>query len=148
MRFHTQTIGNSRNEIGPRLVGEIVYKNRLNRLRNPHSDDKNIYAIGVSNWANIKNRQELIRKGNTQILGRASLQEQRDIVEPKNLNGRQELEPNHTQFILFDDGTLEPSYDDRYRAHLVRAISQGAQRAIPQITIVLSGGLNTLESYV
>ncbi|CAF4407971.1 unnamed protein product, partial [Didymodactylos carnosus] len=58
----------------------------------------------------------------------------------------QELEPNHTQFILFDDGTLEPSYDDRYRAHLVRAISQGAQRAIPQITIVLAGGLNTLEA--
>ncbi|CAF4470764.1 unnamed protein product, partial [Didymodactylos carnosus] len=59
---------------------------------------------------------------------------------------RQELEPNHTQFILFDDGTREPSYDDRYRAHFVRAVSSGAQRAIPQITIVLAGGLSTLEA--
>ncbi|CAF0865587.1 unnamed protein product [Didymodactylos carnosus] len=139
------TNGN-KNEIGPRLVGEIVYKNRLNLLRNPNSDDKNVYAIGVSNWANIKNRRELIRAGNTQTSARPSMLEPGDPVERKSLTGRQELEPNHTQFILFDDGTQEPSYDDRYRAHLVRAISQGAQRAIPQITIVLAGGLNTLEA--
>ncbi|CAF1646972.1 unnamed protein product, partial [Didymodactylos carnosus] len=100
------TNGN-KNEIGPRLVGETVYKNRLNLLRNQNSDEKNIYAIGVLNWANIKNRHELIQREKTQItervLYRVSLHEQGKFVERKSLNSRQELEPNHTQFILFDD---------------------------------------------
>ncbi|CAF1650460.1 unnamed protein product, partial [Didymodactylos carnosus] len=148
----------SKNEVGPRLVGEVVYKNKLKNKRNTAGnninirEEKNIYAIGVSNWANIKNREELIRSekkieaSGLKKLGELSeslvkkakadgskedkeSSQRKNVQKKKRIDSRQELEPNHTQFILFDDGTLKPSYEDHYRENLARVISCGAQRA-------------------
>ncbi|CAF1363148.1 unnamed protein product, partial [Didymodactylos carnosus] len=51
-----------KDEVVPRLVGEVVYKNKLKNLRDvDKNEQKHINAIGVGKWANIKHRNELIR---------------------------------------------------------------------------------------
>ncbi|CAF1216124.1 unnamed protein product, partial [Didymodactylos carnosus] len=71
---------------------------------------------------------------------------QENNKKKKKIEGKQELELHHTQFILFDDGTLNPSDMGIYRSRLAREISRGAHRAIPLIAIVVAGGLQTLQT--
>ncbi|CAF0985545.1 unnamed protein product, partial [Didymodactylos carnosus] len=128
-----------KDEIVPRLVGEAIYKNKLKNLRvdmngQNEKSNKEIYAVGVSKWANVKHRNELVTTVS---------QEEKDYRLKKKI-GNQELEQHHTQFILLDDGSLNPSDVGRYRSQLARTISSGAHRAIPLVTIVVAGGLHTL----
>ncbi|CAF1311146.1 unnamed protein product [Didymodactylos carnosus] len=133
-------------EVVPRVVGEIIYKNHLLNPKN------NLVAIGVSKWANIKERSTLQNKTS-------------EYIDAKREIGKHNLEQHHTHFILLDDGTLNPSDSGGYRSKLAREISRGARRKssykaykestqlkivkillnlVPLVTIVVAGGLHTL----
>ncbi|CAF0877088.1 unnamed protein product [Didymodactylos carnosus] len=66
-------------------------------------------------------------------------------MEPKT-EGTQELEPHHTQFILFDDGTLNPSGVGEFGMKLAREISS-THRTIPLLAILVAGRIHTLKIF-
>ncbi|CAF1154218.1 unnamed protein product [Adineta steineri] len=109
------------------LIGEIVYKNRVKNAA------LNFSAIAVGKWGNIRDREKLY--GSNQVCEHAP--------SPP---GRYALEPNHTHYICFDDGTYNSSDNGEFASELAREISYGARRRIPLVTIVAGGNLYALDS--
>lgn len=64
----------------------------------------------------------------------------------KTEKGQQALEPNHTHFLLLDDGTYFGYDIGDYRTRLVKQISSHDDRAVPTVTIVVEGGPDTLTA--
>ncbi|CAF0881815.1 unnamed protein product [Adineta steineri] len=108
------------------LIGEIVYKSRVKNT------ELNFSAIAVSKWGNIRDREKLYGSGN-QV-------SEHDALPP----GRYTLEPNHTHYICFDDGTYNSTDSGTFASKLARAISDKAR--VPLVTIVAGGNLYALKS--
>ncbi|CAF3925895.1 unnamed protein product, partial [Rotaria sordida] len=62
------------------------------------------------------------------------------------LPGRYALEPNHTHYIFFDDGTYNSTDNGEFASKLARRTSYGARRRIPLVTILVGGKLYALRS--
>ncbi|CAF4696079.1 unnamed protein product [Rotaria socialis] len=56
------------------------------------------------------------------------------------------LEPNHTHYIFFDDGTYNSNDTSGFASKLAREISFGARRRIPLVNILAGGNLHALKS--
>ncbi|CAF0835391.1 unnamed protein product [Didymodactylos carnosus] len=118
------------------LVGDAIYENKLT---NPKSE---IIAVGVSKWGSVINRESLLNKNNTE-------KKTKKGVTNEKRKGAQELEKNHTHFLLLDDGMLY-DYDTKdYRTRFVTAISrrfctETQRNVVPVVTIVVEGGPDTL----
>ncbi|UJR35044.1 hypothetical protein I4U23_027820 [Adineta vaga] len=121
------------------LVGEAIHDHKVT---NPRSK---ITAIGCPKWGATKNREALITSKPTTIVN----------VNPSKTTekkSQQELEPNHTHFILLDDGTYYNYDTGDYRSRLVLEIANykynddttSKQQNVPVVTIVVEGGPDTL----
>ncbi|CAF1154121.1 unnamed protein product [Adineta steineri] len=110
------------------LIGEIVYKNRVKNA------ELNFSAIAVGKWGNIRDREKLYGSGN------------RVCKHGPSAPGRYTLEPNHTHYICFDDGSYNSPDNGEFASRLARQISYGARRRIPLVTIVAGGNLYALKS--
>ncbi|CAF3341207.1 unnamed protein product, partial [Rotaria sp. Silwood2] len=90
------------------LVGDAIHDHRVT---NPRS---HITAIGCSKWGAARNRASLIlSKKSTNLIQDATV----DTL--KRTKGEQDLEPNHTHFLLLDDGTYYGYNIGDYRTKFV-----------------------------
>ncbi|CAF1216246.1 unnamed protein product, partial [Rotaria magnacalcarata] len=110
------------------LVGEAIHDHKVT---NPRSS---IVAIGCSKWGAAKHRESLILKSNLDVAMRKA----------KNTKGEQELEPNHTHFLLLDDGTYYGYDIGDYRTRFVIEASCYKNEDVPVVTVVVEGGPDTL----
>ncbi|CAM4802072.1 unnamed protein product [Rotaria magnacalcarata] len=115
------------------LVGEAIHDHKVT---NPRSS---IVAIGCSKWGAAKHRESLILKN---ISKKPNL----DVAmrKAKNTKGEQELEPNHTHFLLLDDGTYYGYDIGDYRTRFVIEASCYKNEDVPVVTVVVEGGPDTL----
>ncbi|CAF2128607.1 unnamed protein product [Rotaria magnacalcarata] len=115
------------------LVGEAIHDHKVT---NPRSS---IVAIGCSKWGAAKHRESLILKN---ISKKSNL----DVAmrKAKNTKGEQELEPNHTHFLLLDDGTYYGYDIGDYRTRFVIEASCYKNEDVPVVTVVVEGGPDTL----
>jgi hypothetical protein len=63
--------------------------------------------------------------------------------------GEQNLEVNHTHFILLDDGTLRHYNTGDYRTRLTKTISNGHGNQVlpvPIVTLLFEGGEDSIRS--
>ncbi|CAF0766794.1 unnamed protein product [Rotaria sp. Silwood1] len=116
------------------LVGEAIHDHKVT---NPRS---HITAIGFSKWGATKNRTSLIT---TKIATNSN--QNTTINTSKRRKGEQELEPNHTHFLLLDDGTYYGYDIGDYRTKFVLEASRYKEDA-PVVTIVVEGGPDTLST--
>ncbi|UJR10750.1 hypothetical protein I4U23_014938 [Adineta vaga] len=114
------------------LVGEAIHDHKVT---NPRS---HITAIGCSKWGATRNRDALIIK-------KPSTNHYVD-TSTKNDKGQQDLEPNHTHFLLLDDGTYYGYEMGDYRTRFVNEISKYRDANVPNVTIVVEGGPDTLST--
>ncbi|CAF1249047.1 unnamed protein product [Adineta ricciae] len=125
------------------LVGEAIHDHKVT---NPRSK---ITAIGCSKWGATKNRESLVSSKPTS----------KESGNPSTTNGsktekksEQELDPNHTHFLLLDDGTYYKYDTGDYRSRFVldaaryryNADPNSEQQDVPVVTIVVEGGPDTL----
>ncbi|CAF3293085.1 unnamed protein product [Rotaria socialis] len=117
------------------LVGEAIHDHKVT---NPRS---RIIAIGCSKWGAAKHRESLILKN---ISNKPDL----DVAtrKAKNTKGEQELEPNHTHFLLLDDGTYFGYDIGDYRTRFVIEASSYKNENVPVVTVVVEGGPDTLTT--
>ncbi|CAF1110172.1 unnamed protein product [Rotaria sordida] len=117
------------------LVGEAIHDHKVT---NPRS---HITAIGCSKWGATRNREALILK-------KPSINHNFDISinKLKNDKGQQDLEPNHTHFLLLDDGTYFGYEMGDYRTRFVTEVSKCKDANVPIVTIVVEGGPDTLSA--
>ncbi|CAF1350811.1 unnamed protein product [Didymodactylos carnosus] len=104
-----------------KLVGDAIYENKLT---NPKSE---IIAVGKYN-VDKKVQKSVLPTSN------------------QKRKGEQELEHNHTHFLLLDDGMLLGYDTGDYRTRLVKAISHYKQSDVPIVIIVVEGGPDTLNT--
>ncbi|CAF1230161.1 unnamed protein product [Rotaria sordida] len=120
------------------LVGEAIDDHRVT---NPHS---HITAIGCSKWGATRNRASLIlSKKSTKSIHDATI----DIS--KRTKGEQDLESNHTHFLLLDDGTYYGYDIGDYRTKFVLEAShykKSDDEKVPIVTVVVEGGPDTLST--
>ncbi|CAF4701548.1 unnamed protein product [Rotaria sp. Silwood1] len=95
------------------LVGEAIHDHKVT---NPRS---HITAIGFSKWGATKNRTSLIT---TKIATNSN--QNTTINTSKRRKGEQDLEPNHTHFLLLDDGTYYGYDIGDYRTKFVLEASR------------------------
>ena len=127
-----------------KLVGEIV---QINPDRS-----RPIHLIGIAPWGCVSGFQQLDVRGSNV-----------HYVQPNNNQlGEVPLEPNHTEFIFVDDGTIQKyGREIAFRAKLEAAISDGFfsskntvhpnlqvdySEPVPVILLVVGGGPNTLRT--
>ncbi|CAF0911252.1 unnamed protein product [Rotaria sp. Silwood1] len=117
------------------LVGEAIHDHKVT---NPKS---HITAIGCSKWGATRNREALILK-------KPSINSNIDVSinTSKNEKGQQDLEPNHTHFLLLDDGTYYGYDMGDYRTRFVTEVSKYNGANVPIVTIVVEGGPDTLSA--
>ncbi|CAF4117301.1 unnamed protein product [Rotaria sp. Silwood2] len=117
------------------LVGEAIHDHKVT---NPRS---HITAIGCSKWGATRNREALILK-------KSSINPNIDVSmnTSKNEKGQQDLEPNHTHFLLLDDGTYYGYEMGDYRTRFVTEVSKYNSANVPTVTIVVEGGPDTLSA--
>ncbi|CAF4967766.1 unnamed protein product [Rotaria sp. Silwood1] len=121
------------------LVGEAIHEHRVT---NPRS---HITAIGCSKWGAARNRASLIlSKKSTNSIQDATMD------TSKRTKGEQDLEPNHTHFLLLDDGTYYGYDIEDYRTKFVLEASHynksDNEENVPIVTIVVEGGPDTLST--
>ncbi|XP_066299867.1 transient receptor potential cation channel subfamily M member-like 2 isoform X2 [Branchiostoma lanceolatum] len=125
-------------------VGEAV---RTNAVAGRSSNK--VVAIGVATWGIVHHKDELINSQGSFPAGY-------HLEDPP--PGRAALDPNHSHFILVDDGTNEQfGKEIKLRAELEKRISEHKTRAstqapgsssvsIPVVLLALQGGPGTLET--
>ncbi|CAF3112137.1 unnamed protein product [Rotaria sp. Silwood2] len=116
------------------LVGEAIHDHKVTHPRSY------ITAIGCSKWGATKNRALLI----SSKISTDSTQD-RMISTSKSMKGQQDLEPNHTHFLLLDDGTYYGYDIGDYRTKFVLEASR-YKKNVPVVTIVVEGGPDTLAT--
>ncbi|XP_072021686.1 transient receptor potential cation channel subfamily M member-like 2 [Amphiura filiformis] len=105
----------------------------------------NIETIGIVSWGKLRAdyRNEIdtkLGKGNVVKLD----------PEPTKEKGVSSLQPNHSYFILVDDGTNKFGSDVLVRGGLEKAMSRnwkvsGLDEQVPVVCIVVEGGPNTIQ---
>ncbi|CAF1134485.1 unnamed protein product [Rotaria sp. Silwood1] len=116
------------------LVGEAIYDHKVT---NPRS---HITAIGCSKWGAARNRASLI----SSKISTNTIQDEK-MDTSKRTKGEQDLEPNHTHFLLLDDGTYYGYDIGDYRTKFVLEASR-YKKEVPIVTIVVEGGPDTLST--
>ncbi|CAF0881591.1 unnamed protein product [Adineta steineri] len=126
------------------LVGEAIHDHKVT---NPRS---HITAIGCSKWGAVRNRESLI---SSKKPSKGTLDPSKNISNTRK-KGEQDLEPNHTHFLLLDDGTYYNYDTGDYRSRFVLDASsykhkdasnqQHGNLIVPVVTIVVEGGPDTL----
>ncbi|KAL3836664.1 hypothetical protein ACJMK2_022086 [Sinanodonta woodiana] len=109
------------------------------------TNQKHVVTIGIAPWGVIQNRDALINKEGSWPAGYR--------IE-ENLNSKESfLDPNHSHFILVDNGTQHKfATEIPFRAELEREISEmqtdtGEDAvSVPIVILVLEGGPGTLET--
>jgi len=146
------------------LVGEAIHDHRVT---NPRS---RITAIGCSKWGATRNREALIlvriiKRGFINSKCFLFVQKKSSTIQlngkAKAEKGQQDLEPNHTHFLLLDDGTYYNYELDDYRTRFVIEVSKYKndnglsaikkksfyfEILVPIVTIVVEGGPDTLSA--
>lgn len=120
-----------------KLVGESV-KEASYGSRNP------VVTIGITPWGCIQNRDQLVNdegKGRWPAIYR---------LEREQNNYESYLDPNHSHFILYDDGTqhqygAEIEFRTKLDEELAKLKTENAV-AVPTVMLVLDGGLKTLRT--
>ncbi|KAK3579276.1 hypothetical protein CHS0354_033354 [Potamilus streckersoni] len=122
-------------------VGEAVKDHSLTSTKS----HKPVVTIGIAPWGVVQNRNVLENKEGTWPAG-YSIEEQENKHESF-------LDPNHSHFILVDNGTQHKfGTEISFRAELERKISEmqtdtGADIAsVPIVILVLEGGHGTLKT--
>lgn len=106
-----------------------------------------VVAIGIATWGVVQNRHDLISKdANGKWPARYRIEKESKIRESS-------LDPNHTHFILVDDGTQHNfGVEIPFRAELEQTVSNiktdtGRDAvSVPLVLLVLQGGPNTLQT--
>ncbi|XP_021362499.1 transient receptor potential cation channel subfamily M member 2-like isoform X2 [Mizuhopecten yessoensis] len=106
-----------------------------------------VVAIGVATWGVIQNKQELVSKdGNGKWPARYRIEKEAKVRESC-------LDPNHTHFILVDNGTQHNfGVEIPFRAELEQTVANMKTDAskdavsVPIVLLVLQGGPNTLQT--
>ncbi|XP_048780497.1 transient receptor potential cation channel subfamily M member 2-like isoform X2 [Ostrea edulis] len=104
-------------------------------------------TLGITTWGCVKNREDL-----NDAFG-SGLWPATYTVTPASDRIEKCLDPNHTHFILVDNGTNnQPGAEVKFRATLERAIANiktGNSQddvLVPMIKLLIEGGLESLES--
>ncbi|XP_038079151.1 transient receptor potential cation channel subfamily M member 2-like isoform X2 [Patiria miniata] len=103
---------------------------------------RSVVAIGVASWGVIEQREKLIaEEGCFPAYYRVDAEDQKGVL----------LDPNHTHFILADDGTVgEFGVNIKFRARMEREISEQVYRntnvSLPVVCLMVEGGPNTLAT--
>ncbi|CAF4578258.1 unnamed protein product, partial [Didymodactylos carnosus] len=124
------------------LVGHAISKSRLTSV-----DKKKITAIGMAKYGCIKDFEKLKKpKHDENQPNNAHNVPSRggEEVQPRQ-RGEQDLEMNHTHYILLDDGTLRQYDTEDYRTRLVQEIANDIS-IVPTVTIVVGGGRDTIKN--
>ncbi|XP_041459667.1 transient receptor potential cation channel subfamily M member-like 2 isoform X2 [Lytechinus variegatus] len=126
-----------------KYVGDAV---RDHTLANGRS---NVVAIGIASWGVIRNREKLIDDN-----GKFPASYNMDAKKGNTMNVP--IDPNHTHFILVDNGTIDTfGVEITLRGKLEKAISEeqiqkssGNDTAvsIPIVCVVVQGGPNTIQT--
>ncbi|KAL5255510.1 hypothetical protein ACHWQZ_G010918 [Mnemiopsis leidyi] len=117
-----------------KLVGEAVRGT---------SFGSQIVTIGVTTWGIIKNREQLSITNERKLV--------RDYETKESKKGRGAfLDPNHTHFLLVDDGTqYKYGKEIKFRALLEQKLSERYREGnftLPQICILVEGGPNSIKT--
>lgn len=94
------------------LIGQAIRKRKLTK---PH---ENAVAIGVCNYGCIKNLNDFQRSEHMESFSSNSVN-----IDQSRPGGDQNLEMNHTHFILLDDGTIRHYDIGDYRTRLTNTIA-------------------------
>ncbi|UJR16633.1 hypothetical protein I4U23_003533 [Adineta vaga] len=116
------------------MIGRALNKIRLTRF------EENITAIAITKYGCITNDSKIIQKIEPILKGHS---------EPRK-RGKHGLEPNHSHYILLDDGTRYQYQGMQDRAPvLMKTISYGQNSqtdSIPAITLLVEGGRDSILS--
>ncbi|XP_059161260.1 transient receptor potential cation channel subfamily M member-like 2 isoform X2 [Physella acuta] len=121
-------------------VGEAVEQFSL-------TAEKDFVAIGIAPWGRVKHRDQLENIQGTTI--------SYEILDGKSIESKPEsyLDPNHTHFILVDDGREDYGGEIELRSKFERHISQWKSKYwtedypnVPVCLLVLNGGPGTLDT--
>ncbi|XP_061181480.1 transient receptor potential cation channel subfamily M member 2-like [Saccostrea echinata] len=106
-----------------------------------------VVALGITTWGCVKNREDL------QDTFGSGLWPATYTMTPTTDRNEKCLDPNHTHFLLVDNGTNnQPGVEIKFRAALERAIANiktGNSQDdvfVPMILLLIEGGLDSLES--
>ncbi|XP_064621625.1 transient receptor potential cation channel subfamily M member-like 2 [Lineus longissimus] len=135
-----------------KYVGEAV----KDHVITTSTAELNIVCLGICPWGYIDNKETLISKNPGQGMSPAEYNIKDCVPHAKiNLKKKAPLDPNHTHFLMVDNGTNEVYGVEKYvRANLEQYVATkmetnvGENQTInvPIVRLVLEGGLNTLES--
>ncbi|KAJ8028966.1 Transient receptor potential cation channel subfamily M member 3 [Holothuria leucospilota] len=121
-------------------VGEAL-RDHSRRSRNK------ITALGVVSWGTVENRESLEDDSLTSSSNRAKTYRLTSTGESEGAS----LDPNHTHFILVDNGTVNKyGVELPLRSRLEKLISHqslypGSEQCVPIVCLVLEGGINTIS---
>ena len=149
-----------------KLVGKAFKNVMLMRL--PDTQGMSMACIGLAPWGMVRDRDKLCRTKETKFIHKidSHLDESttKDDKEPVS------LDPNHTHFLLIDDGTCSYGADVALRSKLIDHIACGfepsietvrstswkteqsqltahlAKAKVPVVGILLEGGPNSLKT--
>ncbi len=109
------------------LIGQAIRKRKLTK---PH--DKAI-AIGVCNYGCVKNLSDFQRPEHMESTNHSSSVDEQylmnNTIHPSR-RAEQNLEMNHTHFVLLDDGTRRYYDIGGYRTRLVKRIANGRAKQV------------------
>lgn len=115
------------------LIGQAIRKRKLTRPK------ETTIAIGISNYGCVKNLSDFQRSPPSSHPGESSIQA-----------GEQNLEMNHTHFILLDDGTVRRYDVGDSRTRLIQSIAHRRRGennlSVPVVTLLFEGGEDSLRS--
>ncbi|KAJ8309654.1 hypothetical protein KUTeg_012798 [Tegillarca granosa] len=125
-----------------RYVGEAVRDYKLT-----YGESSPIVALGIATWGIVQSKESLI---NEDCRGKWPATYR---IEKKYIPNESYLDPNHTHFILVDDGTVHQfGKEIVFRALFENAVSNIKTNtgknavSIPVVLLVLQGGPNTLKT--
>ncbi|KAK3595125.1 hypothetical protein CHS0354_002378 [Potamilus streckersoni] len=124
-----------------KLVGEAV----TDPILTNGTTDTNIVALGIATWGCLANRENF--EGDNQGLWPAK-NNSADLVNRKETGDEPEvpLDPNHTHFILVDDGSIKKYGVERsLRDNLEQELYKHCEN-MAVVKIVVGGGNNTMNS--
>jgi hypothetical protein len=122
-----------------KLVGEAFKENALSI-----DPSKKVVVLGIANWCSVTKYESLIREEKS----RSPFVEY-EMIKPKNQKTKAELlDPNHSHFILVDDGKHDFGGEVEFRAELESRISKmqiDKETATSMVVLVVGGGPRTVE---
>ncbi|CAF1102784.1 unnamed protein product [Adineta steineri] len=120
-----------------KLVGEGISHYRLLR-----EYPNKVKCIGMTMWGTVNESTRFELKHRTNKYPREILYRQ---ISDNIQENKETIEQNHTHCILFDDGQLSGYLGDGQRHGLVVYACQQTNHTCYAVTIIVEGGINTLE---